>query len=288
MKGDELRRLGDASVDDLVGHGHGHGHGHGPEAGYTMVMFVMIIAIMSISMGVAVQTAEFQMRREREAELIFRGKQFIEAIRLYKVKYGRYPMQLKEIYEAKPRVIRKRWKDPITDSENWGIIFLGQETRQFGGRGRQVVGPGGPQAAFGADGRPVGTHTPYDGTDRGKDESQAEQAGPEGLKPGEPDAFGQVSADRKMGPIIGVHSTSTDESIKVYEGHTTYSEWRFIYREDRQQRGGPGGSVPPAQQPTPELPFGVPDDPRFGPGSGRNDRGGGPGGSDPVPTIPRP
>jgi len=116
--------------------------GHGKEAGYTLVMFVIVIAVMSIAMGVAVQTASFQMQREKEAELIFRGQQFIEAIRLYKTKYGRYPMQLKEIYEAKPRVIRKKWKDPITDSESWGLIFLGQDGQQAGRRGRQLAGAG--------------------------------------------------------------------------------------------------------------------------------------------------
>ena len=96
------------------------------------MIVVLTVAIMSIMMTVAVQTVEFQMRREREAELIFRGEQYVEAIRLYKIKYGRHPMQLKELWEADPRVIRKKWKDPITDSEDWGLIFLGQEGRRIG------------------------------------------------------------------------------------------------------------------------------------------------------------
>jgi type II secretory pathway pseudopilin PulG len=208
-----------------------------------MVMFVIIIAIMSISMGVAVQTAEFQMRREREAELIFRGKQYIEAIRLYKLKYGRYPMQLKEIYEAKPRVIRKQWKDPITDSENWGIIFLGQEGRVPGQRGRQLVGPGGVQSPFDSGGRPIGTHTPSQAG--GRQESAQSGSADDSKQDIDPrtglprSTLDEVDADRKMGPIVGVHSTSCDEAIKIYEGHTTYCEWKFVYRE--QQRPGAGG-----------------------------------------------
>ena len=294
------------------------GNGHGREAGYTLAMFVMVIAVMSIAMGVAVQTVEFQMRREREAELIFRGKQFVEAIRLYKIKYGRYPMQLKEIYKAKPRVIRKKWKDPITDSENWGIIFLGQEGRQPGQQGRQLVGPGGPQSQFSSDGRPVagsdtgsgrnrgtfgsgagavGTQPAYGsgGRNRGRGSSRS---GSGGEAFGEPDidpqtglprsSFGNVGADRKMGPIVGVHSTSTDEAIKIYEGHTTYAEWRFIYRE-QPQRGGRGGQVP-GQRPG-QPPVG------YHPGDelGKDDDGKPiklpPGGNqppNPVPTIPRP
>jgi hypothetical protein len=85
--------------------------------------------------------------------------------------------------------------------------------------------------------------------------------GPGGLEP-DVGGFGQVGADRKVGPIIGVHSTSCDEAIKVYEGRTTYCEWRFIFKEEQQgPRGGrqireqprwhPGATMPP---PTPSGP----------------------------------
>ncbi len=249
-------------------------------------MFVIVIAVMSIAMGVAVQTAEFQMRREREAELIFRGEQFIEAIRLYKIKYGRYPMQLKEIYEAKPRVIRKKWKDPITDSENWGIVFLGQEGRQVGAAGTPVGGSGRSAKVTGR-GRQ---------SDEGPSGATGDSAGG-GARPFEtPAPFGspsQVGADRKVGPIVGVHSTSCDEAIKVYEGHTTYCEWRFIYNEERQQGGAGGqsgrrpGKLP--NQPGDDLPYGVPPDALRPPGS-RDPGGSGPPGSNPPPPIqtPRP
>jgi type II secretory pathway pseudopilin PulG len=205
-----------------------------------MVMFVMTIAVMSIMMGVAVQTAEFQMKREREAELIFRGQQFIEAIRLYKLKYGRYPMQLKEIYEAKPRVIRKKWKDPITDSENWGIVFLGQEGRQLGGRRA-------PGSITDAGGRAITTQTPFGSGSSSMDDSWGESGSGATGDDSDPSAFGGGSANRKVGPIVGVHSTSCDEAVKIYEGHTTYCEWRFIYREQQQPgrgggRGGTGGT----------------------------------------------
>lgn len=268
-----------------------------------MVMLVVAIAVMSIGMGVAVQTAEFQMRREREAELIFRGKQYVEAIRLYKIKYGRYPMQLKEIYEAKPRVIRKKWKDPITDSENWGIIFLGQEGRQVGQQGRQLAGPGGKPGPFGSGAGMIGTQPPtVPGRNRLGNQDQGGSAGRSGVGDQEIDpqtglprsSFGQVGADRKMGPIVGVHSTSTDESIKIYEGHTTYAEWRFIYREQPQpgQRTGqrPGqlpGQPPVGWHPGDELGTDDEGKPIKVPPGGNEPPGGG-GLPDPVPTIPRP
>jgi type II secretory pathway pseudopilin PulG len=273
---------------EVIGHGHGHGHGNGRERGYTLVIFVMAIAVMSIAMGVAVQTVEFQMRREREAELIFRGEQFIEAIRLYKVKYGRYPMQLKEIYEAKPRVVRKKWKDPITDSEKWGIIFLGQEGRP-GQQGRQRAGPGATGgSAFGDTNKlPNGPTSKYDGNS-GNRRGQGQGTGT-GLGVGQA-GKGPLGTDGvKMGPIVGVHSTSCDEAIKIYEGRTTYCEWRFIYREQPQQGGAGGqtgrrsGKLP--NQPEDDLPFGVPRDALKPPGS-RDPGGSGPLGNRPPPVIP--
>ena len=169
------------------------------EAGYTLVVFVMIVAVMAILMAVAVEVVSFQAQREREAELIFRGQQYVEAIRLYKQKYGRNPMRMKELWEADPRVLRQKWKDPVTDSEEWGLIFLGQE-------GRELTAPGGRDRGR----RPTPTRTPVF-------EREREGGG------------------EKVGPIIGVHSLSTDQSIKIYEGRTTYAEWKFVLQEAEQQ-----------------------------------------------------
>ena len=183
----------------------------GREGGYTLVIIVLTIAIMSIFMAVAVQTVEFQMRREREAELIFRGEQYVEAIRLYKAKYGRHPMRMKEIWEADPKVVRKQWLDPITDSEDWGLIFLGQEGRRIG-----------PENAF--QGTPGATETvTFRGTQPGL---------------GSDSPFGNRNREGEMiGPIVGVHSKSCEESIKIYEGRNTYCEWQFVLREKGLGRG---------------------------------------------------
>jgi len=180
----------------------------------------MVIAIMAIMMAAAVEIVSFQAQREKEAELIFRGQQYVEGIRLYRQKYGRYPMRMKELWEADPKVLRKKWIDPITGDEKWGVIFQGQEGRQISGRGT------GPQ--------PTPTKTPVF-------ERQREGEG------------------EKVGPIIGVHSLSTDTSIKVYEGRTQYNMWKFVLkgqertgrrgdREDDEDRRQTTGT--PVQEPT--------------------------------------
>jgi len=205
------------------------------EGGYTLVVVVMVVAIMAIMMAVAVQTVSFQMKREREAELIFRGEQYVEGIRLYRQKYGRYPMRMKELWEANPRVLRQKWTDPITGSEDWGVVFLGQG-------GQQVGGAGGPTAP----GQPRSQATP----------TRTPVFGDRGLSGG----------GEKVGPIIGVHSLSNDTSIKIYEGRTQYNEWKFVFQEQggagqntgggpNQGPGNPWGSPPtPVQSPQPPPP----------------------------------
>jgi type II secretory pathway pseudopilin PulG len=190
-----------------------------PEAGFTLVLFIWALALMAIMMGVAVQTVSFQMQREKEKELIFRGRQYVEAIRIYKLKFGRNPMQLKELWEAKPRVIRQKWIDPMTGSEEWGIVFLGQEGRSINTGGG--VNPG--------------------GGNRSPSPSPSPGSGGQGRGPGGRTTLGREPV--KVGPIIGVHSKSCDERIRTFEGRTTYCEWKFVLKEGRRTggRGGGGG-----------------------------------------------
>jgi type II secretory pathway pseudopilin PulG len=242
------------------------------ERGYTMVALVMVLAVMSIMMGVAVQAVDFQMRREREAELIFRGQQYVEAIRIFRAKYGRSPLRLKELWDAKPRVIRKKWKDPMTGSVSWGLVFEGDEIQGRGGRlpggGTGPVATGTPSSdRRGGFGRGAGDDPDDGDADRGP------------LPMGTPvipvSGDGESKEPTRIGPIIGVQTPKCGESIKIFEGRSDYCEWKFVYRE-RQNVGG-GGIVP--------RPPGPRRTPRGGGGSG-----GGGGDDDQLmitPTAPR-
>jgi len=149
------------------------------------------MAVMAIMLTVAVQTASFHVRREREAELIFRGKQIVEGIRLFRARNGRFPGSLIELAKSDPRVIRKVWVDPITRYPDWVPIFLGQE-------GTTVGKPGAPTPA------PTPGPTPKAG----------------------PAAFPPTDA---TGPVVGVHSRSCEKSIKVLDGRDRYCDWKFVF-----------------------------------------------------------
>jgi type II secretory pathway pseudopilin PulG len=154
------------------------------------VALIVIVAVMSVLVAAALPYWSQVMRREREAELIFRGLQYAEAIRVFQLRFNRLPNTLDELVEVSPRSIRRLWKDPMTDNGRWTPIFAqaGQA-----GRGRQIVGGTGP----------------------GGQESDSEE---DGTRPGR---------GRRTGPIIGVRSRSRDESVREFMGRSVYAEWQF-------------------------------------------------------------
>lgn len=104
------------------------------EAGYSMIILVILITVMTILMGMALPYWSNWIQREKEEELIFRGLQYAEAIRVFRTRFGRAPSRLEELIEVKPRSIRKLWEDPMTDDGKWGILFEGAPGTGSGGR----------------------------------------------------------------------------------------------------------------------------------------------------------
>lgn len=190
------------------------------ERGFTLAALMVGMALMAIALTIAAQSVTFQQRREKEEELIFRGEQYVEAIRVFRTRNGRFPVSLDELWKAKPRVIRKTFIDPMTGKADWRPVFLGQEGDQ--------VNTGAPGAPTPTPGRmPTPTPAPTPGASSSSPFGPGE--GPQG------------------GPIVGVKSRSCEESIKVLDGRTRYCDWKFIFDPNKQKRQ----PVPPGPIPTP-------------------------------------
>ena len=112
-------------------------------SGFTLVGVIIVFTVMTILLSVAMPIWSKMIQREREEELIFRGLQYAEAIRVFQLRNGRYPLRLEELVTVRPRSIRQLWKDPMTDSGEWGLIYAqaapGQGRGRRGGQGRGVA-----------------------------------------------------------------------------------------------------------------------------------------------------
>jgi len=81
---------------------------------------------MVVALSAVLPRAFVQARRDREADLIHRGRQYERAIQLYFRKFRRYPAKLEDLENTNGiRFLRRRFSDPITGSDEWRIIHIG-------------------------------------------------------------------------------------------------------------------------------------------------------------------
>jgi type II secretory pathway pseudopilin PulG len=91
------------------------------QSGYTIVLVLVLVAVLTVGLLAAIPVWETQVRRESEEELIFRGTQIVEAIRLYQKKFpGQIPASLEELY--KKHFLRRLYRDPMTRDGRWDIL----------------------------------------------------------------------------------------------------------------------------------------------------------------------
>ena len=224
------------------------------EGGYILITLMLMIALLAIGMMVATSKAEFQTRRDREEELVHRGVQYARAVRLFFKKTGRYPTRIEELENTNNlRFLRKRYKDPIT-GEDFKLLRMGDVKLTFGqgiagamtpqaiaaaqsGGGLTTGGPasrglGSTPAQPGGIQRTV-TTTAEDSSEENSDtKSGSDSSGAKDDKSG-----GLSGLTFGGGPIVGVASKSTKESIREFNKKKKYDQWQFIY-DPASDRGG--------------------------------------------------
>ncbi|MEO5895461.1 MAG: type II secretion system protein [Vicinamibacterales bacterium] len=200
-----------------------HLGGQAGQRGYAMAALLVSVSIMAILMTALLPVWKQQARREKEAELAFRGEQWARAVYLFNTKNGgQYPPSLDALVQG--RYVRKKYKDPMTVDGEWQPIFLGQQPQQPQQPGQPQGRGTGPGAAGGRGG-----------------------VVPPAQNPG---GFG---AGQGSAGIATVQSKSKDASIRIYNGAGYYNQWQFRYngrgrgqgtgspQQGNPQRGGPGG-----------------------------------------------
>jgi hypothetical protein len=101
---------------------------HPRESGYALLMAFFMIIIVIISSQVVMENLLTRGRREREAEMIWRGEQVQRAIRLYYRKTGHYPQTLEDLEKGLPQLYFLRhaaYKDPMNRADgSWRMIYV--------------------------------------------------------------------------------------------------------------------------------------------------------------------
>jgi type II secretory pathway pseudopilin PulG len=246
----------------------------GRDQGYAMAVLLVALSVAAVMMTVVMPVWKQMAQREKEEELVFRGQQYVRALRLFGTKYANAsPPNIDVLVDQ--RFLRKKFKDPITN-DDFQPLMAGQAAPGTQS-GAQPAGQGDGRGTPPTFGRGIQPSTPQG------------QPGGRGLS-----GIGTPGAGA-TGGIIGVASKSKDKSIRLYNGRNHYNEWAFINTPQTQtpgagapgtgapgQRGGQPGAPGPGQGPLGgQRGRGQQPSQPFGPGG----RGIGPGTS-PFPQSP--
>lgn len=92
-------------------------------SGTVIIILMMAVFVLTIGLLIAVPVWRTELQREKEEELIFRGRQYAEAVRIYAQKNpGRLPSGLEELVEKK--CLRKLYRDPLGPGGEWNVILV--------------------------------------------------------------------------------------------------------------------------------------------------------------------
>ncbi len=241
------------------------------ERGYALLVVVFLVTLLLISTMVVAPNIQTEGRREKEKEMIWRGKQYTRGVKLYYRKMGRFPTSLDDLTKPKVgslRFMRQAYKDPMNKEDgSWRLIYVGAagqligslkprqnlQLPQAGGIGTPANALNGPSSpgqpgtpaqpgATGqpnAPGQPGQSGTPPAGSGSGTNPPAT--TGP-GASTDQGDAGSQAipTGDTPTivgGNIIGVGGKVNKSSIMIYDKAKNYRLFEFIWDPSKDNFG---------------------------------------------------
>ena len=232
------------------------------QQGYALLLVVFMATMLLIFATMAAPNIKIEGQREKEKEMIWRGRQYARAVKLYYRKMGRFPTSLDDLTKPKVgslRFLRQAYKDPMNAQDgSWRLIYVGpagqligslkphQTNLQFG----QVPGMGTPAASLASPGSVLGQAIGQVGGLNAQGPSGASSSSPGTSSANSPATTGNpVSADQGTDPatdadaaipaddtptimggnIIGVGSKINKKSVMVYDHAKNYRLFEFIW-----------------------------------------------------------
>ena len=115
------------------------------QRGFTYLMVMFFVVMIGISLMAVGQQWSVIMKRDREAELLFRGNRIKDAIERFVADYevqkgtrpNRYPLKLEDLTKKPKRYLPVVYKDPMT-GEDFELIKIGAEIRGIRSTSKEV------------------------------------------------------------------------------------------------------------------------------------------------------
>jgi hypothetical protein len=240
------------------------------QSGFALLMVLFMTTLVLLGAMAAAPYVRTEAQREKEQEMIWRGKQYVRGVKLYYRKMGRFPTSVDDLTKPKVgslRFMRQAYKDPMNKEDgSWRFIYVGpsgqligslkpQQAFQIPGvAGGQFGTPAGTNAqqttSFGASGFGQSTPVAQPGFPQSQQGAGANQSGttsagqpgstaPTGNQTGTDDsvttsASGLLSDSPVIGGnIIGVGSKINKRSVIIYDKAKNYRMFEFIWNPSK-------------------------------------------------------
>src|SRR5882762_4365522 len=99
------------------------------EQGYAILLVLFLATLMLIGAMAIAPNVLTEGRRQKEIEMIWRGKQYQRGVKLYYRKTGKFPTSLDDLTKPKLgslRFMRQPYKDPMNAKDGeWRLIYVG-------------------------------------------------------------------------------------------------------------------------------------------------------------------
>lgn len=228
------------------------GRARSKESGYVLLALLLTMTLMLIALSVEAPRIAQQIKRDKEEEMIHRGKDYATAVKRFVHKNGgRYPASVEQLENTNHiRFLRKKYVDPMTGESDWKMVHVGEAEIKI-----PAPNPNGNQSG------PTGTLTtnppPLGGG--GNTSGGGGSTGGAGTLPTSNIGNGQTLGG---GQIMGVASVSKKQGIKEFNDKDEYDQWYFVYDLRLEQSGGSGitvaapragGNAPGASGPSPSA-----------------------------------
>jgi type II secretory pathway pseudopilin PulG len=139
---------------------------HNGQQGYALLLILFLLAVLALSTVAMAPTIISSVQREKEKEMVWRGRQYTRGVRMYYTKMKRFPTSLDDLTKPKTglRFMRQAYKDPMNATDgSWRLIYVGpngqligslnpQNQTTFGMFGAQANALGAQAGALGGNG----------------------------------------------------------------------------------------------------------------------------------------
>ncbi|HET7841356.1 MAG TPA: hypothetical protein VFM21_07115 [Terriglobia bacterium] len=242
--------------------GAGHQRARG-ERGIAFLILMMVLTMMLIALTVSLPDIYTQGQRDREEELLFRGNQYARAILLYHQQFNKFPQTVDDLVKKTNgyRFLRHPFRDPMTLSGKWRLIHANAAGVVIDSK---TLTPPKPK-------KPGDSGTSGGGQDQDQTQGQSSTTGQAGA-PGTTQLTGQTPTPAQLQQgagatdnevkgafIVGVASTSTHKSIRIWNNKDRYDLWEFLgIATAAVPSGGPASPAGPGGSQQGTTPQGAP------------------------------